>query len=144
MNIQSIVKRLKPVWHRNEPLEGFEPIEAVEASCGSSLPADLKYFYQWFSDGGEGRLPGGYLCLYRMSEIPGIQEQYGVKAALRDVLVFASDGDEAFALDLSKRRDTARYPVVQFSFGAMDPDAVEQVAEDFEDFFRRRLKPRVA
>jgi hypothetical protein len=145
MSIQATVKQLRRLWHANEPLPTFTPIEAVEAGCGRALPADMKYFYQWFSDGGEGRLPGGYLSLYRMSEIPEIQEQYRVKAALPDVVVFASDGgDEAFAFVLSRHADTARYPVVQFSLGAMEQDAVEQVGEDFEDFLRRRLHLRPA
>ena len=143
MTIQATVKRLRAYWHARDPLTSFAAIDAVEASCGHPLPADMKYFYQWFSDGGEGRLPGGYLSLYPMSEIPQVQEQYRVRAFLPHVLVCGSDGgDEAFALDLSQRADTARYPVIQFSFGAMEPGEVEQVGENFEDFLRRWLQHR--
>ena len=139
MSIQRTIERLKPFWHRITPLEGFEAIDEIESRVGYPLPADLKHFYQWFSNGGEGQLPGGYLQMFPAEEILGIQRQYRVRE-IGKALLFATDGDEGFAFDLTRGAASARYPVIQFSLASMDPEEVELVAEDFDSFLSSRLR----
>jgi hypothetical protein len=139
MSIQETIGRLRPLWHARAPLDSFAAIDAIERAYRCRLPADYKYFLQWFSDGGEGRLPRGDLALYRAEDLLRIQELYDVRA-MGELLVFASDGDEAFAFDLTRRRDTSRYPVVTYSFAARDPSTLEDVGEDFRSFLEGRLR----
>jgi hypothetical protein len=60
--------------------------------------------------------------------------------ALQHVVVFGSDGgDQGFGFDVSARRDTATYRVLEFPISALEPEEAEVVAESFEQFLWARL-----
>lgn len=142
MNVRAATKKLEPLWHANAPVEGFGELDRIEARAGCALPADFKWFLQWFSNGGEGELPGGSLSLFPVEDLatPG----RNVSSALGRLLPFGSDGgDDLFAFDLDRHAASATYPVVRFPANATDPDEVETVGEDFASFLESWLRPRV-
>jgi hypothetical protein len=139
MSIQKIVQRLRPYWHAVPPLGDFEAIDTLESRLGSRLPADYKMFLQWFSNGGEASLPGGYLLLFPVGELLERQASYEIDRIRPNLLLFGLEGDDVFAFDLQTSRATADYPVVRLSVSSRDPNEIEQVAPSFAGFLQNRL-----
>lgn len=134
MTIQKLSARLAPYWHSQGATQSVEEFDPIERALGVTLPADYKYFMMELG-AGEAQLTGGYVRLYPLSELPLRREE-----ALPTVVVFGSDGgDQGFGFDVSTRRDTATYRVVEFPISALEPEEVEVVADSFERFLRDRL-----
>ena len=141
MTIQKVIQRLRPYWHALPRLDGFEAIDALEEHLGLRLPADYKMFLQWFSDGGEADLPGGYLLLFPAGELLERQATYEVDRIRPGLLVFGLEGDDVFAFDLQTRRGTADYAVARLSVSSRDAAEVEEIAPNFAAFLQARLAP---
>jgi SMI1/KNR4 family protein SUKH-1 len=134
MTIQTLSARLAPYWHSEGVTQSVEEFDSIERALGVTLPADYKYFMMELG-AGEGKLTGGYVRLYPLSELPLRREE-----ALGNVIVIGSDGgDQGFGFDVSTRRDTASYRVVEFPISALEPEEVDVIAESFERFLRERL-----
>lgn len=140
MTLHQLLPRMTPYWSVNKPGECFDEIEMVESHLGSPLPADYKYFLQWFSNGGEGGLPGGYLLLFRIEEVIVRQRDYQIATASPGHLAIGLEGDHIFCFRVSERRSTADYRVVEIPLSCLDdPEEVVVVGENFADFLSRRL-----
>jgi hypothetical protein len=138
MGIHEVIARLGPHWHTNPRVESVDEFDPVERRLGIWLPADYKAVMMW-SNGGEGNLPGGHLQIWHLAQLP----QQGRVEELPHLLVFGGDGgDHAFAWDSSSMRETGIYRVVEFPLNDRDPEAVEVVADHFEEFLRHRLEAK--
>lgn len=69
MTFKELLNLIKPRWYGNPPLDGFEILDEIESKIRASLPADYKYFLQFFSNGGEGDFPKGYVLLFKAEDI---------------------------------------------------------------------------
>ncbi len=135
VTIQAVAKRLAPSWHSVGATQSIEEFDSIEGQLRITLPADYKCLIMDLG-AGEAQLPGGYVRLYPLSEILSRQED-----GLPNVVVFGSDGgDHGFGFDVSTRRDTATYRVVEFPISTLDPAEVEVVANSFEGFLTERLE----
>lgn len=139
-SLKGLLKLLRPQWHGNEPVSSFDELDRIEAQLRTHLPADFKGFYQWFSNGGEGQLPRGYLRIYPVEELLGLQEAYGVASIRPSLFMFAGNGSDGFALDTSRNRAGVTYPVVEFGLGCRDPGEVEDRGDDFREFLAWMLR----
>ena len=133
MAIQKVISRLKPLWHLNH-LESIDNVEMAETKLGCPLPADYKYLLMELGPG-ESDLPGGYLRVYPLEELPRRQE-----SGLPSIVVFGSDGgDHGFGFDAGSRRESASYRVVEFPTSAIDRSEVEIAGDSLELFLKKRL-----
>lgn len=140
LSIQKICKVLKPVWHQLPPVVGFDIFDLVEESIGCNLPADFKFFYQFFSNGGEGDLAGGYLRLYPAEELLPRQKDYPIDEVLPARFLIGVEGDDAFFFNLSVRSRAADYQVEMVSLAALEESAVEVVGYNFASFLQCRMQ----
>jgi hypothetical protein len=136
-NIRKIAKSLTHEWKPQPPVEGFGLIDEMEHASGVRLPADLKWFYQFVGNGGEGKLKRGYLWIHGVNDLIGLQERYAIQQWLPFCLMFAQDGDDGFGFDLRRGRDGSNYPVIQFSLSSRDESEVEEIAQTFAQFLER-------
>lgn len=139
-SLQGLLKLLRPHWHGTEPVSSFDEVDRIETQLRVHLPADFKYFYQWFSNGGEGQLPRGYLRIYAIEELLGLQGAYGVTSIKPSLFMFAGNGSDGFALDTSRNRACATYPVVEFGLGCRDPGEVEDRGDNLREFLAWMLR----
>jgi hypothetical protein len=135
MAIQDTIKRLAAQWRSGGVTDSVEDFDPIESALGVPLPADYKFFLMELGEG-EADLPGGYLRVYPLGEIPSRQEP-----ALSNVVVFGSDGgDHGFGFDAGSRTDTATYRIVEFPTSTTDPTEVEVVADSFDAFLKARSR----
>lgn len=77
-----------------DPRPGASPedIEAAQAALGAVLPDDLRELLSE-SNGSEGFVAeGGYIHLWRTSELPALNDGYGVAEFLPGTVLFGTDG----------------------------------------------------
>lgn len=134
---------IRPCWFGNPPVEGFAEIDVIEAYMGLNLPANYKYFLQFFSNGGEGDFPKGYVVLFKADEIVERTISYEMNDWAPHLLPIGLEGDDIFCFDLSSRRDAADYKVVKVSLAVRDKDESDVVGNNFSDFLERWIKNKI-
>jgi len=133
MSLQGALRKTDGRWHRNPVLEGFGELDRVENQLGAALPADYKWFLQFFANGAEAEFGEVHL---QVLPIEQVGSAYELSAEMKQYLVFAVDGDDAYAFDSTKSRASADYPVVQFSLASRDPSEVETIARNLADLLQ--------
>ncbi len=139
MELKKICEKLKEHFFANDNFINFDVIEKIEKHIKASLPADYKYFLQWFSNGGETDEPFPYLKLLSAEETLEYQSDYEVDKWGPNLLVFATDGDDAFFFNLNTNKSTCDYQIVKISLSGRNIDDAENVASSFQKFLGNLL-----
>ena len=109
-----------------------EKLHEVESRLKVKFPKD--YFdFMIEADGGEGSIGDNYLTLWKVDEIPELNEAYNIQEFFPSLVVFGSDGaNEAFAFSRG-RKNTA---IMQVPFVGTEDD-VKKLATSFVDFLKQ-------
>ena len=134
MKYSNILKKLQGMFFGREPVKDFYEIDKIEEKIGMSLPADYKYFLQWFSNGGETNTPLDYLRFLPIEEVLETQEDYQFEKWAPKLLIWGMEGDDAFCFDLESNKDVANYRIVRVSLSSRDMDEATTVADNFRSF----------
>ena len=106
------------------------PADRAE-SFNAALPSHLAEFLREHG-GNEGFLGGEYLRLFRLEELATANESYEIGTKLPGLIVFGSNGGgEAYGL-----ADDGS-TIFRIPFIPMDPDYLEVVAEDLEEWIQQ-------
>ena len=125
----SFLTPLAPHFHARSGVESVQSFDSVEADLGVVLPADYKAFLMW-ANGGETLPPLPRYAFYEL----GALVPRRADGQPPDVLEIATDDSDGFAFDLRVKQAEASYPVVSYPLGDTTREAVELVADDFQQF----------
>lgn len=129
MSIGKLLRELHMHWAGREGIGALQDVEAAEKAMKVTLPADFKFFVM-DTDGGDTLPPLPRIRFYPLSEVVDLHSD----SEMEGVIEIATNDSDAFAFDVSRNRDNAKYRVVRYPVGAFDRSEIEPVARDFEEF----------
>jgi hypothetical protein len=142
MRIHENLTRLSGLWAGSPPVDDVSAFTPIEVALGVPLPADYKFFLMW-SDGGTTRAPLEHVRFYPLVALLPRRLDGQPPGALE----IGTDFSLGFALDLTRGRHSASYPIISYPLGDTVRDDCEDEALTFNGylsvlFARAALKAR--
>ncbi|HEY8602207.1 MAG TPA: SMI1/KNR4 family protein [Thermomicrobiales bacterium] len=127
--MDALIRRIKHAWYK-EPGATLEQVRHVEEILGFPLPEDYIQFILW-SNGGEGELGKMYLSLWKVEDLIETSDTYLIRHYLPDCIGIGTDGgDYGYCFDYRENRQ--RPTLIRVDLGALDPDAIDVLGQDFQ------------
>jgi hypothetical protein len=139
MTIPELIKDGSASWQRAQPASSTA-ISQLTSAVKLELPDDYLTFLR-HSNGGEGELgiDPGWFQIWAAEDVVGLNAGYEVAANVPGYLAFGSSlGGDLLAFDT---RGYKPWPVVMVPCIGMEPDSVQQIADEFAKFAQSLGRP---
>ena len=136
--MKDIVNKIASLLNNNHGVDSKD-ITVIEERLNASFPQDYITLLQW-SNGGEGYVGETYISLWKVEDLPALNEDYQIQKYLSEkFLGIGTDGGGicyGFCLDKN-------YSIFKCPLGDLDINEVVIVAKSTKDFFKKAMMEKL-